>query len=822
MAEPGIPFATIVRRVALRQWLALTLVLVVITAALGYQNGLPQLDRPLYDQFMRLHWRPANDDIIIVAIDDYSISQLGRWPWRRSLHAQLLNVITQAQPRAIGLDVIMPEPEPASANSTQENDDILAQALRASNLVVLPLVTAMNGNAITSLLPIPAFQHSARALGHINLELDADGVVRSVFLKEGQNGVWWPHFALAMAENAGQTGIAAHGAYARAQQPPKATHWHVKDANDLSDTQHTSAGTGQWQRADQMHIPYAGSSGHFRSVPYVSVLRGEVPPNFFKGKYVLIGATALGMADAFPTPVSGTSGVMPGIEINANILASLLDHESVRIATATQTMLLSSVPVLLALLSYFLLTPRLALLLTALLIVLTAAISYVLVGHGLWIAPSAALIGLTLAYPLWSWCRLEAAISYLGQEFMLLDREPHLLPESASRDDNYPQGQDVLEQRINAMRNAARRVRDLRQFISDNLDSLPDATLITDSGGHVLVVNQVAKDYFKGSQITHITGAFIPALLATIGPPPSFDTAANHAFNWQDLLDQQHLSLLTDGVPVQDQRGRDLLIKSAPCHSARQILTGWIVSIIDITGIRAAERSRDETLRFLSHDMRAPQASILALLELQSAPASALPQPEFFSRIEQASRKTLGLADNFVQLARAESETYRLEEVDFQDVVFDASDEMWTLANSKQISLVTDIADGEFLTRIDRSLMARALCNLISNAINYSPAGTCITCTLSSRKTDGDQTPAAIVCEIRDQGYGISPQNQAKLFQRFQRISIPEQTKTEGVGLGLVFVKTVIERHFGSITLNSTVGDGTTFTIILPGFPAEG
>ncbi|PUA16361.1 CHASE2 domain-containing protein [Glaciimonas sp. PCH181] len=821
MAEQGKPFASIVHRVALRQWLALTLVLVVITAALGYQNGLPQLDRPLYDQFMRLNWRPANDDIIIVAIDDYSISQLGRWPWRRSLHAQLIDVITQAQPRAIGLDVIMPEPETASANNAQDNDDILAQALRASNLVVLPMVTAMNGNAVTSLLPIPAFQHSARTIGHINLELDADGVVRSVFLKEGQNGVWWPHFALAMAENAGQIGIAAQGAHLGEQQSTKATHWHSTDASDTFPNVRAATEIGQWQRDDQIHIPYAGSSGHFRSVPYVSVLRGEVPANFFKGKYVLIGATALGMADAFPTPVSGTSGVMPGIEINANILASLLDHESIRIATSAQTMLLSVVPVLLALLSYFLLTPRLALLLTAFLMVVTAAISYLLLGHGLWIAPSAALIGLTLAYPLWSWCRLEAAISYLGQEFMLLDQEPHLLPESTPRDGNYPQGQDVLEQRINAMRNAARRVRDLRQFISDNLDSLPDATLITDSGGHVLVVNQIAKDYFNASQIMDITGAFIPTLLATIGPPPSFDTAANHAFNWPDLLDRHHLSLLADGVPVQDQRGRDLLIKSAPCHSARQVLTGWIVSIIDITSIRAAERSRDETLRFLSHDMRAPQASILALLELQGTPTSALPQQEFFSRIERASRKTLGLADNFVQLARAESETYRLEEVDFQDVVFDASDEMWTLANNKQITLVTDIANGEFLTKIDRSLMARALCNLISNAINYSPAGTCITCTLGYRqKSDGDQTPATIVCEIRDQGYGISLQNQTKLFQRFQRVSAPDQPKTEGVGLGLVFVKTVVERHFGSLSFQSAIGEGTIFTITLPALTA--
>ena len=153
--------------------------------------------------------------------------------------------------------------------------------------------------------------------------------------------------------------------------------------------------------------------------------------------------------------------------------------------------------------------------------------------------------------------------------------------------------------------------------------------------------------------------------------------------------------------------------------------------MLDISTIRAAERSRDETLRFLSHDMRAPQASILALLELQSETSSALPQAELFSRIEKASRKTLGLADNFVQLARAESHEYRLEEVDFQDVLFDATDEMWSLAKSRHINVQMEISDGEYPVRVDRTLMTRALANLLSNAINYSPDQTSIICSVS-------------------------------------------------------------------------------------------
>ncbi len=789
----------LIKRVAFRQWMAITILMLIVAGSMGYVNGLGRLDRTLYDQFMRADSRPARDDIIIVAIDDYSIGKLGRWPWDRSLHAKLLNRIMHANPLAIGLDVIMSEAEQGQSPGQRADDRALAKALAASKLTVLPIVVSSAGPGLKALMPTSDFLAAARSLGHIHLELDPDGVVRSVFLQEGQDGKWWPHFSVALAGVAGQKITQADGDLpgARLGSTPADPDPHKADS---------------WQRDYQIQIPFAGSSGHFRSVPYAAVLRGDVPDQFFTGKYVLIGATALGMADTFPTPVSGTSGVMPGIEINANILAGLLDHKTISIARPLQTALFSIVPVLIALSSYLLWTPRISLLITVSLMLLTMAVSYFLLTLGLWIAPTAALIALAIAHPIWNWIRLESAISYLGQEFMLLDQEPHLLPE-VNTEPAPQQVEDLLEQRINAMRIAARRVRDLRQFISDSVNSLPDATLITTVDGHVLVSNQFARDYFAAAGIRNIDGALLPYLFSNMSTPQASNTSSSHVFSWWDLIDLEHVSTLANGTTVQDQQGRDLLIKSGPCHSAHQVLTGWIVSIVDITIIRAAERSRDETLRFLSHDMRAPQASILALLELQGNPSSALPQKEFFARIEQAARKTLGLADNFVQLARAESSEYRLEVVDFQDVLYDAVDEMWSLSNNKKIELITDIEGQEFLTNIDRSLMARALCNLISNAISYSLPDTRITCTLRLKYV---KLLPQIVCRISDRGFGIAPHDQVKLFQRYQRVSAPGQPHTDGTGLGLVFVKTVVERHFGEITLESTLGEGSTFIVTLP------
>ncbi|MBC7574757.1 MAG: CHASE2 domain-containing protein [Herminiimonas sp.] len=770
-----------VRQLAIREWLLITVAMLLLASALGWQNGLGRLDQTLYDKSLSLNGRPARDDIIIVAIDDYSLKELGRWPWSRRLHAQLIDNLTRSGPRSIGLDVILSEPQRMSGVNADAGDQALAAALARSGRTVIPLVMTNAGAGLTSGLPIASLQDAAAALGHINLEHDSDGVVRKVFLREGQGGQWWPQFAVALSALGATT--------------PKAS------ADEA----------GPWQRERETYIPFSGNNGHIQSVPYVSVLRGEVPAEFFADKYVLVGATAIGMTDSYPTPVSGTAGAMPGIEIHAQILSALLDHKTISIAAPWQTALFSALPVMLAMLGYLFLSPRLGLLIAALLLGVVLISSYTLQGIGIWFAPSAALIAVLLSYPLWSWRRLEAAVDYLSQEFVRLDQEPHLLPEAAADMKADPMG-DALERRIDAMTTAARRVRDLRQFVSDSLDSLPDATLVTAIDGQVLLANRQANEYFASIGEAAIGSMSIVALLTRLDAPQPLDAPAALSFQWRHLLMLEHGALLANGVSVDDKHGRDLLVKSAPCFSATDILTGWIVSLIDISTIRAAERSRDETLRFLSHDMRAPQSSILALLELQHQPESALPLPELFARIETASRRTLGLADNFVQLARAESHEYRAEEVDFTDLLFDATDEMWTLARNKRIELVTDIVEAPYPVRVDRGLMTRALTNLLSNAINYSPEDTRVVCTLRL----GGPADAQLTCTLRDQGYGIAEADQARLFQRFQRVDHPDQPRHDGSGLGLVFVKTVIERHQGQISLTSAVGNGSCFTIVLP------
>ncbi len=810
LAAPSIPTQM---RLGMRDCVVLAIVLFVTTALLIFGEHLKRFDQGLYDKLLQTQTRAARDDIVIIAIDDYSLKEIGKWPWNRAIHGQLLDRLQAAHPKAVGFDVVFTEAQTAETPSNIVNlhgnaavgDAAFAEALRHSSKVVMPTASMEAGRGLQAALPLPLFAEASRAIGHNHIELDDDGVARSVFLREGTQGQWWSHFALELL----RVGLANDSLL-----PVKVERFEGNFSTEV----------GIWHRDWRFRIPYYGGSGHFKSIPYVAVLRGEVAAETFRDKYVLIGATAQGMADAFPTPVTSNQGVLSGVEINANILASLLDQRSIIEANHWQALFASSLILSIALASLLIFSPRTALAIVIGLIITTLIMSIALLHIGYWLAPGAALVVLILCYPLWSWRRLETAIDFLGQEFVLLDQEPHVLPElnpdmtikdrSSSIASN--EIHDKLDRHINAMRSAARRVRDLRQFVTDSLYSLPDATLVTTVDGNVVLSNPAAAAYFKSIGMPHVIDTLGPYLFSNMSQPHTEYIVQPQKFSWWHILDLEQTELLSKGVEVEDPKGRDLIIKSAPCYTSKQVLIGWIISIIDISEIRQAERRRDEMLHFISHDMRAPQASILALIEMQKNPETAIDHLEFLKRIEKSSNTTLALADSFVHLAHAESSEYRFIEHDFQDLLLDATEEMWTLAHNKRITIKTEIPEGEFPVRVDRSLMTRVLTNLLSNAIKYSPSETVITCSLQMvTRSLSDY----VICTIQDQGYGIARADQTRLFQRFQRFSFgkgPDQIKNDGVGLGMVFVKTVIDRHHANIRFHSVPGEGTSFTIEIP------
>ncbi|MFO1433428.1 MAG: EAL domain-containing protein [Candidatus Competibacteraceae bacterium] len=374
--------------------LGLVLLLSVLAPLLVYTDALWRWNYLLYDYELKLFFRPAPVDVLIVAIDEHSLAELGRWPWPRRLHAQLLDRLTEAGAAGVALDIVFAEP----AADDPMGDALLAQALRKNGHVVLPVLPEQLRGQLVETLPLPLLAEAAADLGHIDIELDRDGIVRNSYLKAGLGKPHWPSLGLALLE----------------QEQPAA--WN-RLAEKIPALGHT-ASPYAWVRDYRIGIPFAGPPGHFQQLSFVDVVSGRVPAEVLRDKLILVGVTASGLGPALPTPVSGLSQPMSGAEIHANVLDALRRGQVIKFLTVPWQLALTLMLVLAATLLYSQATPpRRVLLMTFGLLLLTLAGSaLLLVTAGWWFAPAPALLAISLSYPLWSWRRLEYTLRSLAQE----------------------------------------------------------------------------------------------------------------------------------------------------------------------------------------------------------------------------------------------------------------------------------------------------------------------------------------------------------------------------------------------------------------------
>ncbi len=383
--EPGADFWGNLDRRIQAEWLLVTLALLSLTFALAWYGaplGLARLDHAFYDKTLAASVRGVHDDrIVIVAIDDGSIEKLGYWPWRRALHARLLDRLRHA--RVVGLDIVFSDLNP----SYPDDDDLLARAIARHGRVVLPLV--VDGPRKTAAPPLPPLSRAAAAKGYINVYPDEDGVIRSLTLRQAlADGTPVDHFVPAMLAVAGQP--VEYGKRA----------------------------------GDRRLIPYAGAPGHFRLYPYSEVLSGAIPEEVFRDKHVIVGSWASGLGDAFPTPLSHDGEAMSGVEILANGLQAAMNDSWIAEPARWQAAILACLPVLLACAALRRLSPSKAFLASLAVLLLIFTGSWLALRFGqLWVPFTASLVGVALAYPVWGWRSQEAALQHIDRELNALNQE---------------------------------------------------------------------------------------------------------------------------------------------------------------------------------------------------------------------------------------------------------------------------------------------------------------------------------------------------------------------------------------------------------------
>jgi adenylate cyclase len=256
-----------------------------------------------YDMRFRLRGRRApHPDVVIIAIDDTSINKLGAWPWSRKVHAQLIEKLAEKPPKALVFDEFFANP----SSNDPAGDQALAQATQGKPWVVhaLSFYTSPDGQAFNVDTPYPALLESMSAAAAVNAYPDADGALRRAQLYLRVEGEPIPLISLAGANL------------------KRGRAFNEVDAEAPLDAQ------------GRMLVDFPGPEGTFPTYPYAAVLGGQVTPETFQDKVVLLGSEATGVFDHYPT---ATSSLMPGVEFHAAVVDNLISGRRLRAASVWLT-----------------------------------------------------------------------------------------------------------------------------------------------------------------------------------------------------------------------------------------------------------------------------------------------------------------------------------------------------------------------------------------------------------------------------------------------------------------------------------------------------
>jgi two-component system phosphate regulon sensor histidine kinase PhoR len=238
-----------------------------------------------------------------------------------------------------------------------------------------------------------------------------------------------------------------------------------------------------------------------------------------------------------------------------------------------------------------------------------------------------------------------------------------------------------------------------------------------------------------------------------------------------------------------------------------------IVHLIDRTGSYTSERIRVDFVANASHELRTPLASLLGYVETLRDEAGEDPatRKRFLKVMFDEARRMQRLIEDLISLSRIEAEKYRApdQSIDLAALIEEVRAEVSASADDRAGDLTTEVADVAPV-RGDRAQLSQVLHNLVGNAMKYGRAGTPVTVTLKA-SNDG-----MVRIAVSDEGEGIPSEHIPRLTERFYRVDSGRSRAMGGTGLGLSIVKHIVERHRGRLDIASTVGKGTTVTVLLP------
>ena len=333
-------------------------------------------------------------------------------------------------------------------------------------------------------------------------------------------------------------------------------------------------------------------------------------------------------------------------------------------------------------------------------------------------------------------------------------------------------------------------------------DSITDLVSIHSRDFKIMRVNRAFADFFNTKPEEIVGKTCYKLVHKTSGPPPNcphVKALENKRANTVEYFEPNlGLFLEMSASPLFDNKGGEVV---ATVHVAR-----------DITERKKVDQMKDEFISLISHELRSPLTVIMGGLNTMLSEGNRLSPQERNQLLNDAALETESLShlvSNLLELSRAQSGRLMIhaETIKLSALVSGVVEQIKEQSDSHRF--VVSIPKKLPLLLADWVRLERILYNLLENAVKYSPPG-------GKVKVFARRQNQYILIGISDQGEGISPENQAIIFQPFERLGDPRQEVLKGVGLGLVVCRRLVEAHGGKIWVKSKPGEGATFYLKLP------
>jgi two-component system phosphate regulon sensor histidine kinase PhoR len=335
---------------------------------------------------------------------------------------------------------------------------------------------------------------------------------------------------------------------------------------------------------------------------------------------------------------------------------------------------------------------------------------------------------------------------------------------------------------------------------------LPDPVIVLDREGRVLAFNpqagRMAPALRRGEPAS--LALRVPEIVEAIRRAVATNEAQRVEFFERVPVDRWFAGSIT---PVE-------LAGAAPGFERGLVLIG----MQDLTPLRRVEEMRADFVANASHELRTPLASLSGFIDTLQGPARDDPaaRERFIEIMKGQARRMARLIDDLLSLSRIELNAHLQPQTtaDVTSVVRQVTDALQVLATERGVTVEVKAPSEPLVVIGDRDELTRVFENLIENALKYGGSGKRLEITLE--RTDAADGAGEAAVAVRDYGAGIPPEHLPRLTERFYRVDVGHSRAEGGTGLGLALVKHIVNRHRGRLQIESTLGQGATFTVRLP------